>query len=122
MSLEWFPFNIAKYLKNTLHLTARQHGAYLLLILVAVDNDGLLPASDAALASIAKLDAKAWREDGEVLKAFLTPEGAGWLHEYARFVAREAAELIAKKSRAGKAGAKKRWEGRRRGDGREALQ
>jgi len=121
VSLDWFPFKIGLYLKNTLHLTTRQHGGYLLLILAAVENDGMLPSNDVALAAISKLDAKAWREDGDVLKAFLVREGDWWLHEYARFVAREAAELIAKKSKAGKEGAAKRWRGRRR-DSEEVVQ
>jgi uncharacterized protein YdaU (DUF1376 family) len=109
---EWFPFEPGRYLKNTLHLTARQHGGYLLLLLAAIENDGMLPGAEAALASIAKLDAKAWREDGDTLKAFLTRQGNAWVHEYAAFVCEDIKKRIAGKRKAGIAGAKKRWDGR----------
>ncbi len=114
--LDWFPFEPGRWLKNTLHLTARQHGAYLLLTCAAFENRGMLPGTDAGLMAVAKLDAKAWKEDGPVLKAFLTREGDAWVHEFARHLRADAEARVAGKSKAGKAGADKRWNGRRRSD------
>lgn len=114
--LDWFPVEPGRYLKNTLHLTARQHGAYWLWIFAAFEARGDLPGTDAGLMAIAKLDAKAWREDGDTLKAFLTREGAKWVHEFARHLRQDAEARVAAKSRAGQAGANKRWDGRRKGD------
>lgn len=111
---DWFPVDPGKYLRNTMHLTTRQHGGYWLLILAALENDGELPGGDVALASVAKLDAKAWKEDGDTLKAFLTRKGDIWVHEYAAFVCKEAKSRIDAKSNAGKMGAEKRWQGRRK--------
>lgn len=112
---DWFPVEPGRYLKNTMHLTTRQHGGYWLLILAALENDGDLPGSDLALASIAKMDAKAWKEDGSTLKAFLTWADDHWVHEYAAFVCQQAQLRIDAKSIAGKMGAAKRWQGRANG-------
>lgn len=112
--LDWFPVEPGRYLKNTLHLTARQHGAYLLWIFAAFEARGDLPGTDAGLMSIGKLSAKDWREDGPVLKAFLTREGDKWVHEFARHLRADAEARVAAKSKAGKEGAEKRWNGRRK--------
>lgn len=114
---DWFPVNPGKYLKNTLHLTTRQHGGYWLLILAAFEGCGVLPGTDAGLMAITKLDGRAWKEDGPVLKAFLARRGDEWIHEYVMFEWNEAQARIAAKSEAGKIGAKKRWQGRGRGNG-----
>ena len=50
----WFPFNVGDYVRDTMHLTTEQHGAYLLLML-AYWPRGPLPDNDNALASIAKV-------------------------------------------------------------------
>lgn len=114
--LDWFPVEPGRYLKNTLHLTARQHGAYLLWIFAAFEARGDLPGTDAGLMSIGKLTAKDWKEDGPILKAFLTREGGKWVHEFARHLRADAEARVAAKSKAGKEGAEKRWNGRRKGD------
>ncbi len=115
MSVDWFPLEPGRYLKNTLHLTTRQHGGYVLLIMAALEGGGRLPKSDAALASIAKLDAKGWKEDGGTLKAYLTDGGDHWLHEYAAFLCADVRARLDAKSKAGKKGAEKRWRGRANG-------
>lgn len=110
---DWMAFNVDDYVSNTMHLTTRQHGGYILLICAAWKAKGLLPGSDAALMAIAKLSAKEWREDGDVLKAFLTERGDGWVHERVEFEWKDAQALIDAKSKAGREGARKRWHGRR---------
>lgn len=113
--LDWFPVEPGRYLKNTLHLTTRQHGAYWLLIFAAFECKGRLPGTDAGLASIAKLTSREWKDDGDVLKAFLTRDGDGWVHEFVTHARADAEARVAAKSRAGKAGAEKRWRGRGNG-------
>ena len=115
MSVDWFPLEPGRYLKNTLHLTTRQHGGYVLLIMAALESGGHLPKSDAALASIAKLDAKGWKEDGATLKAYLTDAGDHWLHEYAAHLCADVRSRLDAKRSAGKKGAAKRWQGRANG-------
>lgn len=114
--LDWFPVEPGRYLKNTLHLTARQHGAYWLWIFAAFEARGDLPGTDAGLMAIGKLTPKDWKEDGQTLKAFLTREGDKWVHEFARHLRADAEERVSAKSRAGQEGARKRWDGRRKGD------
>jgi uncharacterized protein YdaU (DUF1376 family) len=112
---DWMAFNVDDYVSNTLHLTARQHGAYILLICAAWKAKGSLPGNDPALMAIAKLNAKDWRVDGDVLKSFLTRRGDTWVHERVEFEWRDAQAIIDAKSKAGKEGARRRWHGR--GDG-----
>jgi uncharacterized protein YdaU (DUF1376 family) len=113
--IEWMAFNVDDYVTNTMHLTTRQHGAYILLICAAWKAKGVLPGVDAALMATAKLTPKEWREDAPILKAFLTRRGDAWVHERVEFEWKDAQALIAAKSRAGKAGARKRWDGRSNG-------
>jgi len=113
--IEWMAFNVDDYVTNTMHLTTRQHGAYILLICAAWKARGVLPGADAALMTTARMTPKEWREDAPILKAFLTRRGDAWVHERVEFEWKDAQALIAAKSRAGKAGARKRWEGRGNG-------
>lgn len=109
---DWMAFNVAEYVSNTLHLTARQHGGYILLICAAWANKGVLFSTDEGLRTVAKLTEKEWRQDGEVLKGFLTRRGDVWVHERVEFEWRKAHDLMSAKSKAGKEGAIKRWHGR----------
>jgi uncharacterized protein YdaU (DUF1376 family) len=109
---DWMAFNVADYVSNTLHLQTRQHGAYILLICAAWKAKGTLPGTDAGLMAITKLNAKEWREDGDVLKGFLTRRGTAWVHERVEFEWKDSQSIIDAKRKAGKEGARRRWEGR----------
>ena len=112
---EWMAFSVDDYVSNTMALTTRQHGGYILLICAAWKAKGFLPGTDAGLMSIVKLQPKEWKDDGPVLKTFLTRRGDAWVHERVEFEWNDARALIDAKSKAGKEGARKRWQGRANG-------
>lgn len=63
------PLHIADYLSDTGHLTATEHGAYLLLIMHYWQN-GALPESERVIARIAKMSAEQWKESRDRLLVF----------------------------------------------------
>ena len=71
----WFPFYVADYLRDTMHLTTELHGAYVLLLLAAWTRGGRLPNDDLQLAGIAKMAPAQWRKASPVLRAFFAVAG-----------------------------------------------
>ena len=77
MSRPWMPLYVADYLADTGHLSAAEHGAYLLLIMHYWANGGL-PPDDRKLARIARMSDKEWRSARDTVADFF---GEGWRHE-----------------------------------------
>ncbi|MGO4670052.1 YdaU family protein [Bosea sp. 2RAB26] len=102
MSRAWMPLYVADYLADTGHLSAAEHGGYLLLIMHYWQNGGL-PTEDRRLARIARMSPAEWGASCDTL-ADLFAEG--WVHK------RIDAELKAAADVSGKARAKavKRWQ------------
>jgi uncharacterized protein YdaU (DUF1376 family) len=76
VSRAWMPLYIGDYLRDTRHLCAAEHGAYLMLIMHYWDNGGL-PDDDRRLARIACMTGKQWASYRENIAEFFQP---GWVH------------------------------------------
>ena len=106
MSRPWMPLYVGDYLADTAHLTAAEHGAYLLLIM-HYWRMGSLPTEEAALARIARMTSAEWRHARTTIKAFFDP---GWKHKRVEFELTESARI----SEAGRRGGKASGEARRK--------
>jgi len=84
MNRPWMPFYVADYLADTMHLTAEQHGAYLLLIMHYWRKGGLPANADAnamQMQAICKLDADAYEGAKPLLRAFFDVVDGDWKHK-----------------------------------------
>ncbi len=104
----WMPLYIAEYLADTGHLSAAEHGAYLLLIMHYWQHEGL-PAEEPKLARIARMTSREWASSRDTIAAFFTPE---WRHGRIDDELATAAKTMSKRSAAGKAGASARYSNR----------
>lgn len=107
MSAPWMPLYIADYLADTAHLSAAEHGAYLLLIM-HYWRAGKLPTDERQLQRIARMSAREWANSRDTLAAFFDAE---WRHrrieiELAKSVSKSTARAESG-SRGGKAKALK---------------
>ncbi len=74
------PLYIGDYLADTMRLSTVQHGAYLLL-LMEYWRTGPLPDDDAQLASIVKMEPRAWRAQAGAVRRFFSRGEDGLLHQ-----------------------------------------
>ncbi|MBX5063300.1 YdaU family protein [Rhizobium lentis] len=95
----WMPLHIADYLADTGHLTATEHGAYLLLIMHYWQN-GSLPENERVIARIAKLSPEQWEESRDMLAMLFGP---GWKHKRIDAELSKADEIIEKRRSAAEA-------------------
>ena len=101
----WMPLNVADYLKDTRHLSTREHGAYLLLLMHAWTSDGELPADEVRLARITSLTPKEWRFSREIILDFFVLVENSYRHNRIDAELARADEFIEQKREAGKASA-----------------
>lgn len=76
MNRPWMPLYIAEYLADTGHLSAAEHGAYMLMIMHYWQKDGL-PSDEKQLARICRMSPEEWRESRDTLASFF---GDHWSH------------------------------------------
>jgi uncharacterized protein YdaU (DUF1376 family) len=77
MNRPWMPLYVADYLADTAHLSAAEHGGYLLLIMHYWQTGGL-PIDDAKLARIARMTTAEWRRTRDTIAPFFADE---WRHK-----------------------------------------
>lgn len=94
----WMPLHIADYLADTGHLSATEHGAYLLLIMHYWQK-GNLPEDERLIARIAKLDSAQWDDSRAVLAMLFGP---GWTHKRIDAELAKADDIIEKRRAAAK--------------------
>lgn len=72
----WMPLNVADYLKDTSHLVAHEHGAYVLLAMF-VRRYGALP-EPSMMRRHAHMSAEQWSESGERIVALFRRGSSGY--------------------------------------------
>lgn len=104
MSRPWMPLYVADYLADTMHFSASEHGAYLLLIMHYWANGGL-PDDDARLARIVRMSDAEWAS----ARAVIRPKfGDGWKHARIDGELAESERLAAAGKKGGEASAEAR--------------
>lgn len=66
------------FLRDTMHLTTRQSGAYQLLLIHYYAKGGPLPLDDDQVRTITREDVLMWKTDRPLVMAFFTKEADGW--------------------------------------------
>lgn len=94
----WMPLHIDDYIRDTDHLSASEHGAYLLLIM-KYWRDGGLPSDEGLIRRYAKLSAEQWAESRGVIAALFED---GWRHKRIDAELAKADEIIEKRRSAAK--------------------
>jgi uncharacterized protein YdaU (DUF1376 family) len=87
------PLDIEDYLADTTHLSAAEHGAYLLLIM-RYWKDGGLPQNERLVQSYSRLSAEQWAESRDIIAAFFDD---GWRHKRIDAELARAANIIEKR-------------------------
>ncbi len=105
----WMPFYVGDYLADTMHLSAAEHGGYLMLIL-HYWKSGPIPNDSARLATISRLG-DAWSDASSTILAFFKQCNGMLVHERIDREKSRASEYKDKKTARAKAGAAKRWGG-----------
>lgn len=92
----WMPLHIENYLADTGHLTAAEHGAYLMLIM-HYWREGRLPEDERLIQRIARLSKDEWAESRDILAALFRD---GWKHKRIDEELAKADEIIEKRRNA----------------------
>lgn len=104
------PIHIGDYQRDTGHLRAAEHGAYLLLLFHQWST-GELPADDDHLSAIARMTKSEWKKAKPILSKFFQE---GWVHARVVKDLAESKESYEKLAAAGSKGGKARAENKRR--------
>lgn len=100
-ALPYMQLYIADYLADTMHLSAEEHGAYLLLMFNYWQTGKPIPKN--RLAKIARLTNERWADVEPSLREFFCENGDEWMHLRIEEDLASVREKLTKKSAAGKA-------------------
>ncbi|EGV0696228.1 TPA: DUF1376 domain-containing protein [Escherichia coli] len=100
-ALPYMQLYIADYLADTMHLSAEEHGAYLLLMFNYWQTGKPIPKN--RLAKIARLTNERWADVEPSLQEFFCDNGEEWVHLRIEEGLASVREKLTKKSAAGKA-------------------
>ncbi len=81
MTAPYMPLFVADYLADTAHLTAAEHGAYLMLVMNYWQRGKPLPADDKKLARIARMSDAEWMDSRDTLAEFFVEADGLWSHK-----------------------------------------
>ncbi|EJT4660992.1 DUF1376 domain-containing protein [Escherichia coli] len=101
VALPYMQLYIADYLADTMHLSAEEHGAYLLLMFNYWQTGKPIPKN--RLAKIARLTNERWADVEPSLQEFFCDNGEEWVHLRIEEDLASVREKLTKKSAAGKA-------------------
>ena len=104
----WMPFYIGDYLRDTQHLNAEKHGAYVLLIFAYWASGKPLPDDDEHLATICRMPIKRWLAIKTVIARFFQQEAGEWRHKRVDRELQRSTEITEKRRAAGIASAQQR--------------
>lgn len=102
------PLYVGDYLSDTSHLTAEEHGAYLLLIMAYWQSGRSLPNDAKRLALIARVSNERWTDVERTLQQFFNVTPTEWQHERIEAELERYRDKVEKAKKAGKASARKR--------------
>lgn len=100
----WFPFYPGAYRADTAHLTAEEHGCYLLLLCHAWTHDGLIPEAESRRAAICNLHTNRFKKVWETLGGYWNKTGGGFSNPRLSKELTQAIELSEKRAKSGKRG------------------
>lgn len=95
---------VADYIRDTQHLTAEQHGAYLLLLMAMWTKGGTLPYDPSQLARICRVAPQRWSKVSPPVLAFFRKDDDQLTHARIQKDLEHAAEVSFSKSQNGKRG------------------
>src|SRR4051812_27018451 len=104
MSAPYMPLFVSDYLSHTAHLSAAEHGAYMLLIMNYWQREKPLPADPRKLARIARMSDAEWTEASDSLSEFFQEVDGSWVHKRVEEEIAKAADKIGKAKANGKLG------------------
>lgn len=104
----YLPMYVGDYLKKTRHLTAEQHGAYLLLIFDLWEHGGSIPFDHNLLARVANITPKRWGRIWVSLEGYFTVSDGRLSHDRLNQEIQKCLQISQKRRQAGKLGGEAR--------------
>lgn len=112
MKHPYMPLWVGDYLSDTQHLTAAEHGAYMLLIMAYWQRGKALDNSNGRLANVARMSNEEWTKVQPTIAEFFEIDGDLWTHKRIEREISRAKSKSEQASSAGKASAQRRLNGR----------